>query len=80
MYQSCIILWNQCTYELYNSPKKYYFDLQSLETSLQFQQKDYEVSHLIIICTWNFTYAKENHKKQFPPSKFSIFLKIMEFR
>jgi len=80
MSQSRIILWNQCTYELCNSPKKYYFDLQSLEISLQFQQKDYEVSHLIIICPWNFTYTKKNHKKQFPPSKFSIFSKTMEFK
>jgi hypothetical protein len=40
MSKSHIILWNQCTYELYNSPKKYYFDLQNLETYIQFQQKD----------------------------------------
>jgi hypothetical protein len=27
-----------------------------------------------------YTYIKKNHKKQSFPSKFSIFLKVMEFR
>jgi hypothetical protein len=34
----------------------------------------------MIICPWNFTHVKKNHKKQSSPSKFSIFFKVMEFK
>ncbi len=55
VFQSSIMLWNQSTYEWYNSPTKYYFDLESLVTFLQFQQKDWGVLHLIIDFLRNFT-------------------------
>ncbi len=32
---------------------------QSFETFLQFQQKDQEVLHLMIICPWNVTHTKK---------------------
>jgi hypothetical protein len=75
------MLWNQCTYEWYNSPTKYYFwfgkphhifaiPTKGLRSTRFNIKKFHEILHI----------HKRNHKEQSFPSKFSIFLKVMEFR
>jgi hypothetical protein len=52
----------------------------SLNFFLQFQEKDHEVLHLMIICPWHFTHTKIKPSITNFLTKFSIFLKVKEFK
>jgi cell fate regulator YaaT (PSP1 superfamily) len=75
IFHSNIMLWNQCTYEWYNSPTKYYFDLENTITFKGLRNTTFNNKNSMKF----YTYIKKNHKEQSSLSNFTNFLKVMEF-